>query len=169
MRRLPLLACALALLAAPASAPAAGPDTGGTAAPSSAGGVTYGQPVERARRRSSRPIAKEFTVAPSTLAAGQPATFAFRVDGAMRTVRVRIEITRAGSPAPAKRLRLGYLRTGVRHTHVWTPAMGELPAGDYTVTLQAFDDAGHALRRTARASGRSRLTVQVASPPVPTG
>ena len=40
----------------------------------------------------------------------------------MRTVRVRIELTRAGAPAPAKRLRLGYRRTGVRQTYAWTPA-----------------------------------------------
>jgi murein DD-endopeptidase MepM/ murein hydrolase activator NlpD len=172
MRRLPFLACALTLLAAPATAPAAGPETGGTAAPSSAGGATYGQPVHKVRRgprASSRPVATEFTVAPATLDAGRPATFTFRVDGRMRTVRVRIELTRAGAAAPAKRLRLGYKRTRVRHTHVWTPVAGELPAGEYAVTLEAFDDAGHTLRRTARASGRSRLTLQVAPQPVPAG
>ena len=171
MRRLPFLACALTLLAAPATASAAGYDTGGTAAPSSTGGATYGQPVHKVRRvpqKSSRPIAKEFVVAPSTLEAGRPVTFTFRVDGPMRTVRVRIELTRAGTSAPAKRLRLGYKRTGVRHTHVWTPAAAELQAGAYDVALQAFDDSGHTLRRTAQASGRSRLSVQVAPPPVDT-
>jgi murein DD-endopeptidase MepM/ murein hydrolase activator NlpD len=171
MRRLPFLACALAFLAAPATAaPAAGPDTGGTAAPSSAGGVTYGQPVRTVRRAShapSRPVAKEFTVAPATLDAGRPATFTFRVAGRMSTVRVRIELVSAGASAPAKRLRLGYKRTGVRHTHVWTPAVGELPAGEYEVTLHAFDDTGRGLRRTAQASGRSRLSVRVTPPPVP--
>ena len=131
--------------------------------------MTYGQPVHKVRRwspRSSQPVAREFTVAPAALDAGRPATFTFRVDGPMRTVRVRIELTRAGVAGAVKRLRLGYRRTGVRHTYVWTPAAGELPAGEYAVTLQAFDDAGHGLRRTARASGRSRLTVQVAPPPV---
>ena len=170
MRRLPFLACALTLLAAPATAPAAGSDTGGSAAPSSSGGATYGEPVQRVRRAArfpSRPVATEFAVAPATLDAGRPATFAFRVDGRMRRVRVRIELTRIGAAAPAKRLRLGYLRTGVRHKHVWTPVAGELPAGEYAVTLHAFDDAGHTLRRTAQASGRSRLTVQVTAPPVP--
>jgi murein DD-endopeptidase MepM/ murein hydrolase activator NlpD len=157
MRRLPLLMCALALLAAPGTAPAAGPGTGGSAAPE----------VRRARRSSSsRPVAREFTIAPSILEADRPATFAFRVDGRMRTVRVRIAITRVGAAAPAKRLRLGYRRTGVRQEYIWTPAAGELPAGDYTVTLKAFDDAGRRLRRTAKASGRRRLTVQVAPPPV---
>jgi murein DD-endopeptidase MepM/ murein hydrolase activator NlpD len=170
MRRLPFCACVLTLLAAPANAPAAGPDTGGTAAPSYAGGTSYGQPVHKVRRwsrPSSRPVATEFAVTPATLEAGKPATFFFRVDGRMRTVRVRVELTRAGATAPAKRLRLGYRRTGVRHSHVWTPAEGELPAGEYDVALQAFDDAGHGLRRSAKASGRSRVTVTVPPPAVP--
>ncbi len=159
MRRLPSLLCAaLTLLAAPASVPAAGLVTGGTPAPSFSGGVTYGQlPV--------RPVASEFSVAPGTLEAGRPATFAFRIDGGSRTVRVRIELKRAGAPAAAKRLRLGYRRTGREHSYVWTPSMGDLPAGEYTVTLRAFDDAGHGLRRTASASGRDRVTVQVPPPP----
>jgi murein DD-endopeptidase MepM/ murein hydrolase activator NlpD len=171
MRRLPFCACVLTLLAAPATAPAAGPDTGGTAAPSSVGGVTYGQPVRKvrpARRSSSRPVATEFAVAPATLDAGRPATFMFRVDGGMRTVRVRVVLTPADASAPAKRLRLGYRRTGVRHTYVWTPAPGELRAGEYEATLQAFDDAGRGLRRTAQASGRSRVSVRVAPPPAVT-
>ena len=173
MRRLPFVACALALLAAPVpvSAHASGPGTGGTAAPSS-GGVTYGQPVQKVRpasRKSFRPIAKEFSVTPGTLDAGTPATFAYRVDGPRRRVRVRIALTASGAPAPAVRLRLGYQRTGVRHTYVWAPAAGELPAGEYAVELQAFDDSGRRLRRTANASGRSRVSVQVAPPPFAVG
>jgi murein DD-endopeptidase MepM/ murein hydrolase activator NlpD len=171
MRRLPYCACVLTLLAAPASAAATGPATGGTAAPSYAGGTTYGQPVQKVRRfsrtSSPRPVATEFAVAPATLEEGRPATFTYRIDGRMRTARVRIELTRAGAPAPAKWLRLGYQRTAARHSYVWTPAKGELPAGEYDVTLQAFDDAGHRLRRTARASGRSRVTVRVPPPAVP--
>jgi murein DD-endopeptidase MepM/ murein hydrolase activator NlpD len=166
MRRLPFLLCGLTLLAAPASATAADPSTGGSSAPSFSGGVTYGQPlrkVRRASRVSSRPIASEFTIAPGTLEAGRPVTFAFRVDGRARKLRVRIVL--AGVSGAAKRLRLGYLRTGRRHEHVWTPAAGELAAGDYDVTLQAFDDAGRGLRRTAKASGRSHVTVTVPPPP----
>lgn len=169
MRRLPFLVCGLSLLAAPATAQSAGPLTGGTSAPSSAGGLTYGQPLRKVRRASrlpSFPVTREFTVAPATLQPGAPATFRFRVDGRMRKVRVRIELTRSGAPAPTSRLRLGYKRTGRRHTFVWTPAEGELPAGEYAVALQATDDAGHALRRTATAPGRARLTVQ-APPPAP--
>jgi murein DD-endopeptidase MepM/ murein hydrolase activator NlpD len=167
MRRLPLCACVLTLLAAPASAPAAGPHTGGTAAPSFVGGTTHGQPVQEIRRRSrlsSRPVATEFSVAPATLDAGQAATFTFRVDGRMRTVRVRIELTRAGAAAPAKRLRLGYRRTGLRQEYIWTPRAGELPGGEYRVELKAFDDAGHRLLRTARAPGRQRVFVSVSAP-----
>ena len=167
MRRLPFLLCGLTLLAVPASASAApGPGTGGSSAPSASGGITYGQPlrkVRRARRLPSRPVASEFTVAPGTLEAGVPATFSFRVDGRARKVRVRIELARAG--VLAKRLRLGYVRTGRLHEHVWTPATGDLAAGDYAVTLKAFDDAGRSLRRTAKASGRSHVTVTVPPPP----
>jgi murein DD-endopeptidase MepM/ murein hydrolase activator NlpD len=171
MRRLLLLVFALTVLPAP-PAPAAGHGTGGTAAPSSAGGLTYGQPVRKVRpsaRRSPRPVAREFSVSPAALGTGAPATFAFRIDGPARKVRVRIELTRAGAAAPTARLRLGYRRTGVRHTYVWTPAAGDLPAGDYAVTLQAFDDTGRALRRTATASGRGRLSVAVAPPPAAPG
>jgi hypothetical protein len=172
----------LALLAVPASAPAAGTGTGGTSAPSTGGGASYGEPATQQRPASPRPapapplpaprvrlrvrpVASSFSVAPSTLSVGTPATFTFRVDGRMPHVRVRITLTRVGSPAPAKRLRLGYQTTGVEHTHVWSPAPGELTAGDYAVRLQAFDDAGRSLRRTARASGRGELTLAVAPPP----
>ena len=166
MRRLPFLVCALALAATPASAPAAGSDTGGAAAPSSSGGSAYGQParkVRRARRLPARPVARELTVTPQTLEAGVPALFAFRVDGPRRAVRVRIELTRAGATAPAKRLRLGYERTGVLHQYVWTPSAGDLAAGDYTATLQAIDDAGRGRSRTSRRSAK----VRVAPPPAP--
>jgi murein DD-endopeptidase MepM/ murein hydrolase activator NlpD len=80
-------------------------------------------------------------------------------------VRVRIELTRAGSRAPAKLLRLGYRQTRRRLRYVWTPALGELRAGEYTASLQAFDDDGHELRRTAKASGREQVRVRI--PPVP--
>ncbi len=172
MRRLLPLLCALALLAVPGSAPAAstpGHGTGGTSAPSSAGGLTYGQPVRKVRRASRRsfPVATNFSVAPAALVSGAPAVFGFRIDGPMPKVRVRIELTAPGSTAPTARLRLGYRRTGVRHRYAWTPALGELPAGEYDVTLLAFDDAGRGLRRTAKASGRGHLAVAVAPPPDP--
>lgn len=173
MRRLTLAACALALLYAPAASPAAGPRTGGTAAPSAGGGITYGQPLRKVRhvsRESSRPVVREFAVAPGRVDAGTPATFVYRVDApGSRTVRVRIVLTRVGAKAPTVRLRLGYVGAGVRHRYVWAPGPGELPAAEYAVALRAFDTAGRRLRRTARASGRGRLSVQVAQPALPAG
>jgi murein DD-endopeptidase MepM/ murein hydrolase activator NlpD len=171
MRRLPSRVCAPVLLAAAAAAPAyaTGPATGGTPVPSFSGGVAYGQPVRavpRVRRVSFRPVATEFSVAPGTLEAGAPATFAFRVDGRARRVRVRILFARADDSAPAKLLRLGYRRTRRRYSHVWKPGAGELRAGVYTVSLQAFDDAGKGLRRTAALSGREQVTVEVPPPTV---
>jgi murein DD-endopeptidase MepM/ murein hydrolase activator NlpD len=154
MRRLVFVLCALMLPAAPAAA------SGGALAPSSSGGTEYGE-LDRA---SSRPVAALFTVAPATIAASRPTTFTFQVDGRAGIVRVRIVLTRAGSSAPSKRLRLGYRRTGRRYQYVWTPAVGELPAGEYRVKLRAIDDSGRRLRRTATASGRGHLTVQVAPP-----
>ena len=162
-RRLFPLACAAAVLvctlALPAAASAADPPTGGASAPGD-GTVSYGQPTKRAERfkraQAARPVAREFSVAPAAVAPGSPVKFAYRVRGRTRKVRVRIVLARAGGAA--KRLRLGYLRTGRRHEHVWTPAAGDLPAGEYDVTLKAFDDAGRGLRRTARASGRSFRT-----------
>ena len=186
MRCLPFVVCALALPAAPASVSASGsgsgsgsatavaPATGGAVAPSSSGGVPYGAPlrkVRRVRRRPSRPLASEFSVTPLTLEADHRVTFSFRVDGHAPTVRVRIALTRTGARAPTKLLRLGYRLTRRLHEYDWTPAAGELPAGDYTVSLQAFDDDGHTLRRTAQTSGRAHVTVNVPppSPPVAAG
>ena len=77
-----------------------------------------------------------------------------------RKVRVRIVLRRG---ARVVRLRLGYRRTGVRHTYTWKPSA--LPAGDYAVALHAFDGAGRELRRTAGAPGRVRLTIQAPPPP----
>jgi murein DD-endopeptidase MepM/ murein hydrolase activator NlpD len=176
-----LLLSGFALLVVPVPAPAAGGETGGAAAPSTGGGATYGQPAtpqlrpapqpaappRAAPRVRARPVASSFAVSPSALSAGAPATFSYRVDAQVPRVRVRITLTSVEARGPVKRLRLGYQTTGVPHTFVWTPAPGELAAGDYSVMLQAFDDAGRALRRTARASGRGRLTVSVAPPPAP--
>jgi murein DD-endopeptidase MepM/ murein hydrolase activator NlpD len=168
MRRLPVLACAPAALvlclALPAAASAADPPTGGASAPGD-GTVSYGQPTRKAKRfttaREARPLVREFSVAPAAVVEGSPVTFAYRVRGRTPKVRVRIVLRRGGRVI---RLRLGYQRTGVRHAYGWTPS--SLPAGDYAAALQAFDGAGRALRRTTRAPGRTRLTIQAPPPPV---
>ncbi len=153
------------LLALPSGAAA---QSGGTPAPSPTpgGGVEFGQPVRKAAKgKPSRPApltAAEFSAGPATLQPGAPVRFGYRIDGGSRRVRVRIDLVRAGSSAVVKRIRLGWKPTGVRREHSWK---GELPAGDYVARLHASDGVGGTLRRTARASGRSSLSV--AAPPAP--
>ena len=63
-------------------------------------------------------------------------------------MRVRIVLRRG---ARVVRLRLGYRRTGVRHTYAWKPSA--LPRGRYAVALQAFDARGS---RAAADGARAR-------------
>ena len=171
MRRLPFLACALAAARRTRlRARGSGPGTGGTAAPSSrrrdvraAGSARFAAPPAPPPARWRR----EFSVAPATLDAGTPATFAFRVDGRARTVRVRIELTARGRAAPAVRLRLGYQRTGVRHTlrRGRRPRASCPPASTRSSCRRSTTPAARCAA-PRKASGRSRVSVQVAPPPV---
>ena len=142
MRRAPLPLGALVLLAAPVPAFAG---TGGTEMPP--------------------PVVREFSIAPAALVVGQKARVVFRIDGPLRRVRTALAFTPAGSATPTVFARMGWKRTGVRYARAWTPAA----PGEYTVALQATDRAGRELRRTARMSGRSRVSVQPAPPPAPAG
>ena len=54
-----------------------------------------------------------------------------------------------------------------RSSRTWTPPAGLLTPGDYVARLHAVDRSGRTLRRTATASGRSRLTVVAPPPPAP--
>ena len=168
MRRLPFLVCALMLLVAAAPARASGPQTGGSPAPSG-GGVTYNAPLQKVRAwdpASFRPVAREFSVSPSPLVLGSTATFTYRIDSREdKRVHARIILRRGG--AKPVRLRLGSVRTGVRHAYKWTPAADAVAAGRYSVALRAIDPHMRALRRTAHASGRQRLVIQPAPPPPP--
>ncbi|HYM58283.1 MAG TPA: M23 family metallopeptidase [Solirubrobacteraceae bacterium] len=156
MRRRLLLAPALALLAVPSPGLA---QSGGAPTPGPTGGAGYGQTVGKL-------VATRFTVSPGTLQpGGGPATFRYRVDGPASSVRVRIDLLPAGGRHAAKRLRLGYKRTGKTLRYVWTPAAGALTPGDYVARLVAVDRGGRTLRRSARASGKSALAV--APPPAP--
>ena len=157
MRRRLLLAPVLVSLAAPT---AAGAQSGGAAVPAPTGGATYGDVPARL-------TATRFAVAPGTLQPGAPATFRYRIDGAQRTVRVRIDLLPAGGRRPAKRLRLGYKRTGRTYRYTWKAPTGALTPGDYVARLVAVDRAGRGLRRTARASGKSALAIAAPAPPPP--
>jgi len=158
MRRRLLAGAALALLAWPATGQA---QSGGATVPAPTGGAGYGTAVPGL-------TASRFAVTPRTLRAGAPARFRYRVDGAQRSARVRIELLPAGARRPAARIRLGWKRTGRTFTRAWTPPAGLLTPGEYVARLHAVDRQGRTLRRTATASGRSRLTVAAAPAPAPT-
>jgi murein DD-endopeptidase MepM/ murein hydrolase activator NlpD len=162
MRRRLLAGAALALLAWPATGQA---QSGGASVPSApTGGARYGTAVPAL-------TASRFAVAPRTLAPGAPLRFRYRVDGTRRSVRVRVDLLPAGSRLPAARIRMGWKHTGRTLVRTWTPPAGKLTPGDYTARLHAVDRRGRTLRRTATASGRSRLTVaepKLPPPPPPT-
>ena len=155
MRRRLLAGAALALLALPATAQA---QSGGATVTAPTGGAGYG---------TSAPglTASRFAVSPRTLRPGAPARFRYRIDGAQRSTRVRIELLAVGSRRPAARIRMGWTRTGRALSRTWTPPAGVLTPGDYVARLHAVDRNGRTLRRTASASGRSRLAVIAPSPP----
>ena len=165
---------AVVLLMLPASAAA---QTGGTAAPDPSdraqGGTEFGKPVRKAntRRPRERPLtAPEFSVGPALLQpGGAPVRFTYRIDGPARRVRVRIDVLRAADSTLAKRIRLGWKPTRERREHRWKVAEGELPPGDYVARLHAADGFGHKLKRTARASGRSAMSVATPVAPVRIG
>ena len=64
------------------------------------------------RRTAPGLVASRFTVTPRTLSPGAAASFRYRIDGAQRSVRVRIELLPAGARRPAARIRMGWKRTG---------------------------------------------------------
>ena len=154
--------------------PAAGAQTGGTAAPQpgdrAGGGTEYGSPVRKAsksRRKRERPLtASEFSVGPAQLQPGGRLKLTYRIDGAARRVRVRVDLVRANDSSLAKRVRLGWKATRVRQVNTVTLGEAELPAGDYVARLHASDGLGRTLRRTARASGKTALSVAAPVAPV---
>jgi murein DD-endopeptidase MepM/ murein hydrolase activator NlpD len=156
MRRRLLAGAALALLAWPATGHA---QSGGATVPGPTGGAGYGASVPGL-------IATRFAVTPRTLAPGAALTFRYRIDGTRRSARVRVDVLPLGSRHPAARIRLGWKRTGRTMVRRWTPIAGVLTPGEYVVRLHAVDRSGRTLRRTATASGRSRLIVE--TPPAPT-
>jgi murein DD-endopeptidase MepM/ murein hydrolase activator NlpD len=158
MRRRLLAGAALALLAFPATGHA---QSGGSTVSAPTGGAGYGTATPTPTLTASR-----FAVTPRTLQSGEAASFRYRIDGAPRSARVRIELLPAGARRPAARIRMGWKHTGHTFKRTWTPPPGVLTPGDYVARLHAVDRGGRTLRRTATASGRSRLTV-VAPPPPP--
>jgi murein DD-endopeptidase MepM/ murein hydrolase activator NlpD len=157
MRRRLLAGAAFALLVFPATGHA---QSGGSTVSAPTGGAGYGTSAPAPALTASR-----FAVTPRTLQPGAAASFLYRIDGAARSARVRIELLPAGAPRPAARIRMGWKHTGHTFGRTWTPPPGMLTPGEYVARLHAVDRNGRTLRRTATASGRSRLTV--VAPPAP--
>ena len=159
MRHRLLTGAVLALLAWPATVHA---QSGGADVPAPTGGAHYGASVPRL-------VATRFTVAPRAITPGAPVNFRYRIDGSRQSVRVRVDLLPLGSRHPAARVRMGWKHTGRSLVRRWTPPVGKLTPGSYVARLHAVDRRGRTLRRSATASGRSRLTVTAPTPAQPVG
>jgi hypothetical protein len=154
MRHRLLTGAVLALLAWPATGHA---QSGGASPSAPTGGAGYGVTVPRL-------VASRFALTPSRLEPGAALGIRYRIDGSRQSVRVRVDVLPVGSRHPAAQIRMGWKRTGRTLARTWTPPPGRLTPGGYVARLHAVDRKGRTLRRTAAASGRSRLTVLAVAP-----
>jgi murein DD-endopeptidase MepM/ murein hydrolase activator NlpD len=152
------LAAVLAAVVPPAAAQA-----GGTPGPSPEGGSQYGAPLRAAKLM--RPVARRFSVTPRAVVAPALPTVVVRVDepGA-RSVRARIVLWPQTETGAIVRVDLGRMRTGHSVTAAW-PAGTAVAPGRYRVLLHVRGLGGRVLARSARASGRTTLTVRAPPPP----
>jgi murein DD-endopeptidase MepM/ murein hydrolase activator NlpD len=126
-------------------------------------GAAVYDPAAKLDRPRPRPRVRQFAVTPRTLVRGASARLTLRIDGPTRSVRVRIEVRRAGSRRTRMRLNLGRERTGRRIVRAWSPRGRGLAPGSYVARLHAVDSSGRHLRR----AGRARLRVVAPPPPPP--
>jgi murein DD-endopeptidase MepM/ murein hydrolase activator NlpD len=170
-----LLVPVVALLVAPAAAQAQAqaPDDAATTAPSvapaapppsadGAGGTEYGAAI-----RPVRPLrVAAFSVTPGKITPGAALTVSLRVDGSASKARMRVVLVPSGAKRAAATLKLGWRRVGRTITREWTPKRA-LAAGDYVARVHAVDGTGRTLKRTATASGKQAVTVEIAAPVAP--
>jgi murein DD-endopeptidase MepM/ murein hydrolase activator NlpD len=144
-------------------APAAVAYAGGTPAPSSTGGSEYGAALAKAH--PLRPIARIFTVNPKTVVAPRLPRLRVRVDqpGA-RSVRARLVFRPRGSSGTLAKVDAGSIPTGKRVAVNW-PAGSRLAPGRYLVQLIVRGRGDAVLARTARATGKTTVTVRAPAPP----
>ncbi|MEA2310606.1 MAG: hypothetical protein QOE28_574 [Solirubrobacteraceae bacterium] len=162
LRRLLLPGVALLAVAVPSPALA---QSGGSAAPA-AGGTTFEQISPAPARRSVPGLrASVFSVSPGSVTLGTRLQFAWRVDGAVKRVRARVDLVPEGGGKTLS-VALGIRPTGRRNVRGWTPRLGHIEPGSYTARLHA--SAGRSrLVRTAHASGRLALVIAAPPPPPP--
>jgi biotin carboxyl carrier protein len=144
-------------------APAAVAYAGGTPAPSATGGSEYGAALAHAH--PVRPVASIFTVNPKVVVAPRLPRLRVRVDqpGA-RTVRARLVFLPRTETGAIVRVDAGVIPTGKRVAVAW-PAGSQLAPGKYLVQLIVRGRGNAVLARTARASGRTTVTVRAPAPP----
>jgi murein DD-endopeptidase MepM/ murein hydrolase activator NlpD len=139
------------------SAPAAGTPsavpTGGTAP----GAVAQTPPPRKRRRSTSRPSLALFHVgARRFYDLGRPARVVFRIDARSTTVRVKLQVRRAGEVI--RTIDLGDQTTGDDHSVSLTGREGgRLPEGTLQLRLTARDARGRGLRASGRASAVDNL------------
>ena len=170
------LTLAAAALAAPGGASAA---TGGTTAPSAgtgtsipqagtptAGGTRPGagaptpeptKPAKPRKRTASRPVLTIFKATTTRFFdLGRPARIVFRIDGRSKTVRVKLQVRRAGRTI--RTIDLGDRATRRSHSVALTGREGgRLPEGALQLRLTARDARGRGLRASSRASTTDSL------------
>src|SRR4051812_44708298 len=145
--------------------PAAAAYAGGAPAPSQSGGSEYGGVLARAR--PIRPVARIFTVNPKVVVAPRLPRLRVRVDQpGSRTVRARLVFMPRTETGAIVRIDAGVVPTGRRVAVNW-PAGSQLAPGRYLVRLHVRGLGDAVLARTARASGRTQITVRAPAPPPP--
>jgi murein DD-endopeptidase MepM/ murein hydrolase activator NlpD len=152
------MAAVLGALVPPAAAYA-----GGAPAPSQTGGSEYGGVLATAR--PVRPVARIFTVNPKVVVAPRLPRLRVRIDQpGSRTVRARLVFMPQTETGAIVHIDAGVLPTRKRVAVNW-PAGSELAPGRYLVRLHVRGRGNAVLARTARASGRTTVTVRAPKPP----
>src|SRR4051812_31414421 len=145
--------------------PAAAAYAGGTPAPSATGGSEFGGALATAH--PVRPVARIFTINPKVVVAPRLPRLRVRVDQpGSRTVRARLVFLPRTETGAIVRVDAGVVPTGKRVAVNW-PAGSQLAPGRYLVRLHVRGLGNAVLARTARASGRTTVTVQAPPPPAP--
>jgi murein DD-endopeptidase MepM/ murein hydrolase activator NlpD len=117
--------------------------------------------------RPARPVARIFTVNPKVVVAPRLPRLRVRVDQpGSRTVRARLVFLPRTETGAIVRIDAGELPTGKRVAVAW-PTGSQLAPGTYLVRLHVRGLGNAVLARTARASGRTTVTVRAPAPPAP--
>lgn len=157
------MAAGLALL----GAGGASAQAGGAAAPSesSEGGAEYGTALVRAK--PVKPVARTFKLSARVVTSPERPSFVLRIDQpGSPSVTARVVMLPQTETGAIVRIPLGDVPTGRRVTIAW-PSDVEVHPGRYVVRLHVRGLGNAVLARTARATGKTTLTVRAPAPPPP--